>query len=93
MKRVRKGFDILISIEPLGCSTAAAFFVGFSMFETGALRHNSQLRPPGPTEAHIPRGGRLVGVVERRGEVIYSLSHQRCELIYRPMRYQGAGRP
>ena len=54
---VRSEFAILISIEPLGCSAAVVFFVGFSMSENDALYRNSQIRLPGPVEMHTPRGG------------------------------------
>ena len=52
---VRKG-AILISIEPLGCSTAVVFFVGFSMSENSALHRNGQISISGAKEIYTPRG-------------------------------------
>lgn len=57
IERVQNGFVILISIEPLGCSTAAVFFVGFSISQNDALHRNGQMHFLGVKEIHILSGG------------------------------------
>ena len=56
VERVWKAFAILISIEPLGCSTAVVFFVGFSMSKNSALHRNGQISISGAKEIYTPRG-------------------------------------
>ena len=49
--------DILISIEPLGCSTAVVFFVGFSMSKNGVLHRTVRYGLPSFVKIHTSRGG------------------------------------
>ena len=83
-------FSVLISIEPLGCSTAAVFFAGFSMFKIALYTAtvNYIFREP---LRYTDREG-VCGRWEGGGVADNSLP-QRRELIYRPTRYQGAGKP